>query len=85
MSLAWRNIWRNKRRTIITMSAVVFALALAIFSWCIALGEHEQMVRDSLKVHTGHIQIHDKGYWEDRTIYNSFVPPTSTHLIPKGY
>ncbi len=57
------------------MSAVIFAVALAIFSWCIALGEHEQMVRDALKIYTGHIQIHDKGYWEDRTIYNSFVPP----------
>ena len=73
-TLAWRNIWRNTRRTIITMTAVVFAVFLAIFSWCFALGEHEQMIRDTLKIHTGHIQVHKNGYWDDRTIFNSFTP-----------
>jgi putative ABC transport system permease protein len=75
ISLAWRNIWRNTRRTIITVVAVVFAVTLAVFSWCFALGEHEQMINDALKLFTGHLQVHAKGYWEDRTIYNSFTPP----------
>lgn len=73
--LAWRNIWRNKRRTIITVSAVVFAVILSIFSWCFAVGEHEQMIRNTLKIHTGNLQVHDLGYWDDKTIYKSFTPP----------
>ncbi|MBN1882164.1 MAG: ABC transporter permease [Deltaproteobacteria bacterium] len=73
-TLAWRNIWRNTRRTLITTAAVVFAVFLAIFSWCFALGEHEQMIRDTLKIHTGHIQVHKSGYWDDRTIFNGFTP-----------
>lgn len=75
ISMAWRNIWRNTRRTVITVFAVVFAVTIAVFSWCIALGEHEQMINDALRILPGHIQVHAKGYWEDKTIYNSFEPP----------
>ncbi len=75
VTLAWRNIWRNKRRTIITVSAVVFAVTLSIFTWCFAVGEHEMMISNTLKIHTGNLQIHDLGYWEDKTIYKSFIPP----------
>ncbi|MBN1574265.1 MAG: ABC transporter permease [Deltaproteobacteria bacterium] len=75
IKLAWRNIWRNKRRTIITVSAVVFAVTLSIFSWCFAVGEHEQMIDNTLKIHTGNLQVHDLGYWDDKTIYKSFAPP----------
>ena len=84
LRLSWRNIWRNKRRTIITMAAVVFAVALSVFSWCFALGEHEQMINDTLKVNTGHLQVHDKGYWEERTIYKSFTPPEKLTEFLKG-
>jgi putative ABC transport system permease protein len=75
LSMAWRNIWRNTRRTLITIFAVIFAVTIAVFSWCIALGEHEQMINDALKLFPGHIQVHAKGYWNDKTIYNSFEPP----------
>ncbi len=74
-TLAWRNIWRNKRRTMITVAAVVFAVTLSIFTWCFAVGEHEQMINNTLKIHTGNLQVHDLGYWEDKTIYKSFTPP----------
>ncbi len=74
-SMAWRNIWRNTRRTVITVAAVVFAATIAIFMWCIAIGEHEQMINDALTLYPGHIQIHARGYWEDKTIYNSAAPP----------
>ncbi len=75
LKIAWRNIWRNTRRTVITAAAVVFAVTLAVFSWCFALGEHEQMINDALKLFTGHLQLHANGYWADKTIYNSFTPP----------
>jgi len=75
LSLAWRNIWRNKRRTIITIAAVVFSVTLAIYSLCLATGEHEQMINDTLDILTGHLQVHAKGYWDDRTIYTSFETP----------
>jgi ABC-type lipoprotein release transport system permease subunit len=81
LSLAWRNIWRNKRRTAITVAAVAFAVILALFSFSIATGEHEQMIRDTLALHTGHIQVHAKGYWEDRTIYNHMVVPDELRLF----
>jgi putative ABC transport system permease protein len=73
--MAWRNIWRNTRRTVITLAAVVFAVTIAVFSWCVSTGEHEQMINSALMLYPGHIQIHAKGYWEDKTIYNSVAPP----------
>ena len=75
LTLASRNIWRNTRRTVITVAAVVFAVTLAIFSWSVKLGEYEQMINDALKLYPGHLQVHAKGYWDDKTIYNSFSPP----------
>ncbi len=75
ISLALRNIWRNKRRTVITIAAVVFAVTLAVFSWSVKLGEYEQMTNDALELYPGHLQVHAKGYWDDKTIYNSFSPP----------
>jgi putative ABC transport system permease protein len=75
LTIAWRNIWRNKRRTVITVTAVVFAVTLAVFSWCVKLGEYEQMIDNTLKLYPGYIQVHAKGYWDDKTIYNRFSPP----------
>jgi putative ABC transport system permease protein len=75
VSLASRNIRRNTRRTVITVAAVVFAVTLAVFSWSVKLGEYEQMINDALKLYPGHLQVHAAGYWDDKTIYNSFFPP----------
>jgi ABC-type lipoprotein release transport system permease subunit len=33
------------------------------------------MINNTLKIHTGNLQVHDLGYWDDKTIYKSFTPP----------
>jgi ABC-type lipoprotein release transport system permease subunit len=68
--LAWRNVWRNKRRTIITVSSIFFAVLLALFMRSMQLGSYENMIRNSVELYSGYIQIHNKGYWEDRSINN---------------
>ena len=69
---AWRNIWRNKRRTIITISSGFFAVFFAIVMRATQLGTYDKMTSDVVNAYTGYIQIHKKGYWEDKTIDNSF-------------
>lgn len=71
-TLAWRNIWRNKRRTIITMVSIAFAVVLSSIMRSMQLGSYDRMIDNSVRFFTGYIQIHDKGYWDDKTIDKSF-------------
>lgn len=70
--LAWRNIWRNKKRSIITIVSVFIAVALAIFTRTMQLGAYDNMIKNIVNSYTGYIQIHKKGYWDEQTINNAF-------------
>ncbi|MDA3820682.1 MAG: FtsX-like permease family protein [Candidatus Delongbacteria bacterium] len=75
--LAWRNIWRNRRRTLITISSVFFALLLAILMRGLQLGTYDQMIKNSVEQYTGYVQIHQKGYQDDQVLNNAFMPNDS--------
>jgi ABC-type lipoprotein release transport system permease subunit len=70
--IAWRNLWRNKRRTLITIASVFFALFLSLLMRSMQYGSYEMMKRDAVRNSTGYIQIHAPGYWDDKTIDNTF-------------
>jgi len=72
LKTAWRNIWRNKRRTIITISSALFAVFFAIIMRSMQLGTYSKMIGDVVNAYTGYIQIHKKGYWDDKIIDNAF-------------
>lgn len=72
LTLAWRNIWRNKRRSFITIGSITFAVFLACIMRSMQLGSYERMIENAARFYTGYIQIHEKGYWDDKTIDNSF-------------
>ena len=69
--LAWRNIWRNTRRTILTMCAIGFGAALIVFSVGIQLGEYDLMISGSTRIYQGLIQIQKKGYLKDERMRDS--------------
>ncbi len=64
--LAWRNLWRNKRRTIIASASIFFALLLALITRSLQYGTYYHMIDSSVRMYTGYIQIHAQGYWEER-------------------
>lgn len=66
--LAWRNIWRNKRRSIITMASVLFAVFFAVFLRSMQIGTYDNMIDNVVGSFSGHIQVHQKGYWEEQII-----------------
>lgn len=70
--IAWRNLWRNKRRTFITITSVFLALFLALLMRSMQFGSYDMMKRDAVRNSTGYIQIHAPGYWDDKTIDNTF-------------
>ena len=66
--IAWRNIWRNPRRTILTILAVVFACVLLIFMLSFQFGSYETMINASVKIHTGHLQVQARDYQDNQEI-----------------
>ncbi len=76
IKLAWRNLWRNKRRTSITLASVFMAVILAIAIRSLQKGVYGSMITNAVRFSTGYIQIHANGYWNDQTINNSFIPPS---------
>ncbi len=68
LTLAWRNIWRNKRRTIISISSVFFSVILALFMRSMQEGSYAMMIDTSVRFYAGYVQVQDKGYWENKSI-----------------
>jgi len=71
--LAWRNIWRNKRRTLLTAASIFLAIFLALIVRSLQTGWFDNLIAISIQSYTGHIQVHKKGYWDDRDINNSII------------
>ena len=72
IKLAWRNLWRNKRRSIITISAIVFAVVLSVLLDSVKKGLLDKMKENVVGFYHGYVQVHRDGYWDDQTIDNSF-------------
>ena len=70
LRIAWRNIWRNKKRTYITISSVSFAVILAVFTRSFQEGTYGKMIENAVGSFTGYVQVHQKDYWEDKTLDN---------------
>lgn len=63
--LAWRNLWRRKRRTWLTVGAMVFSNILLVFMISLQLGMYGMMIDNTLKAQTAHLQVQAPGYKDD--------------------
>jgi len=77
--LAWRNLWRNHRRTLIMISAVTIGVWAMIFMTALMRGMVNEMLRDGIQVLPGHVQIHHPDYRDDPSI-NNLIPGTEDEL-----
>ncbi|RME24774.1 MAG: ABC transporter permease [Deltaproteobacteria bacterium] len=62
LKLAWRSLWRNRRRTIITVVAISLALALAIFFIAFGEGVYAKMIDDAVRMQAGHVTVEHPDY-----------------------
>lgn len=65
--LAWRNLWRNKRRTFITIASVMFAVMFAILMRGYHGGAWSSLIDNVLHSYSGYMQVHAKGFWEEKS------------------
>ncbi|TVQ99461.1 MAG: ABC transporter permease [Desulfovibrionales bacterium] len=80
--LAWRNIWRKPRRTLITCSAIVFAVVAAIAMQSINRGSYEAMIERMVSFSTGHLQLQDYRYEDESSLDNAFpIDQTTLELV----
>ena len=79
LKLAWRNLWRNRLRSGLTVSAVVFGSALTVFMMAFARGGHQQMIRSALGVFPGWLQVHRAGYQKEQSLLRSM--PLKSELV----
>ena len=63
--LAWRNLWRRKRRTWLTVGAMVFSNILLVFMISLQIGMYGMMINNTLRAQTGHLQVQAPGYKDD--------------------
>jgi len=68
LKMAWRNLWRQRRRTLITVIAMVIGLGLCIPYYGLTEGLSADMKRGITRIHTGDIQIHNPQYPKEHTM-----------------
>lgn len=71
LKLAWRNIWRNKRRSLITMASIMLAVIFAVVLRSMQLGTYEKIISNVVESYTGYLQIHQQGYWDEPSVDHS--------------
>ena len=64
-TLAWRNLWRHRTRTWITVSAMVFSNVLLVFMLSLQVGTYQMMIENALNLFTGHLQVQDSRYLDN--------------------
>ena len=86
IKMALRNLRRNTRRTLLSMSTIAFGLAVVLWLGCILAGRNKAMVDRITANRTGHLQIHREDYRRDKLIQQSFAIPEEklAQVLPPG-
>lgn len=74
MKMAWRNLWRNKRRTLITVASIFFGVLLSTLMSSLQDGTYSNMIDMMVKISSGYLQVQDPEYREHKSINNTINP-----------
>jgi len=80
LQLAWRNLWRNYKRTFITMTAVAVGYAMLMFVACLMAGLRWQMIENGTRLLLSQIEVHDPGYYPNRPIQKTLGGDNGTNV-----
>lgn len=79
--IAWRNLWRNRKRTLITVLTVTMAVMLSTFMSSLQEGTYAKMIDNIVKSYSGYLQIMHPDFQETGSINDSFEPADSLFEI----
>ncbi len=70
-TVAWRNLWRHRRRSLITAAAMGVGMALVLFVIALTDGMYAQMFDVMVTQNLGHVQVHHADYPERQRMYDT--------------
>jgi putative ABC transport system permease protein len=72
-TIAWRNIWRNKRRSVIGITTIAIGVTALLLTDAIYNGMLTEMLDSQIRSHIAHLQIHAQGFNDNKVIQNSIA------------
>ncbi len=75
LRVAWRNLWRNRRRTLVTLAAVSVCTLILTVIYCLMEGLMVGAVANTTNLSLGEVQVYAKGYRHDRSFYKALKDP----------
>ena len=72
LTLALRNLWRNRRRTLLTLSAMVVSVSLLILALGVFSGMIHDMITSATEQYRGHLVVSRSGYQDDHELFATF-------------
>ncbi|MCP4715205.1 MAG: ABC transporter permease, partial [Deltaproteobacteria bacterium] len=80
IKMAWRNMWRNWRRTLIAAVAIVLGLILLIFMDAMMKGSDQAIFGNAVRLYGGNVQIHAPGF-RDRASRLPLIPLDDAGMV----
>ena len=80
LGLAWRNLWRNPRRTLIAMAAIGFGYAMLLFVACLMAGLRQQMIESGTDLVLSDAEVQAPSYYPDRPIHQTLGGRNGTEV-----
>ena len=78
LKIAWRNLWRNKRRTLIAISSVFFAALICLLLKSLMEGSTNYFINTTVERETGTFQVMSPEYWDDKAVDNFITTDENT-------
>lgn len=77
LKIAWRNVWRNPRRSLLTLAAIGFSTAILLFMFAWQVGSYDSMIHSAVQSTTGELQVMSPEFHDKQDIRKAIEDPES--------